>query len=193
MRGTGPCSTRNRGQIFLRFDFPFQSGESLPSDIANKESSCDPAGERRSDQCPLRFVPVVDRDMDEAARQFLEIPDDFHPACGVQGRLTMEKVELSICGVDSKLRNPPDIDPRADAAHPNNPTRWGLLYKSVVTIMWEKLRPTRQVGSDPEDFNERRADCNLVGEVHSTLGNTPLRCPHSCALGPRDEKRVARH
>ena len=122
---------------------------------------------------------MVDGHVNKAAWKFFEIPDDFHPACRVQRRSTMEKVELPIRSVDAELRSPLDVEPRAHARHPNDPARWRLRYKSVVPVMREELRPTRQVGSDRKDFNQRRTNRNLISKIHSTLDNRPLRCPRS--------------
>ena len=109
---------------------------------------------------------MVDADVDKAAGQFFEFPDDFHAACGVQRPSTMVKMQLSIFGIDSILRNPTDLQPRADARHTDDPTRRCLRNKSVVAVMRKKLRSTRQIGGYPEDLNERRPDGDLIGKVH---------------------------
>jgi hypothetical protein len=134
---------------------------------------------------------MVNGHVDKAAWKFFEIPDDFHPTGCVQRRLAVEKVKLPMGGVDPELRNPPKVDPRAHARHPNYPARRRLSYKSVIAVMREELRPARQVGSDREDLYQRRPNRNLIRKIHSTPDNRPLRCPHSLALGSRADKRIA--
>src|ERR1700733_13821276 len=135
---------------------------------------------------------MVNGHVNKAPWKFFEIPHDFHPPGCLQRRLAVEKMKLPMGGVDPELRNPPEVDPRAHARHANNPACRLLSYKSVVSVMWEELRPTRQVGSDREDFYQRRPNRDLIRKIHSTLDNRPLRCPYSLALGSRADKRIAR-
>ena len=57
---------------------------------------------------------MVDSDVNKTAGLFLEIPSDLHTAGRVQRRFTMDKVQLSIGRTNAKLRNPGDVNPRAD-------------------------------------------------------------------------------
>jgi hypothetical protein len=64
---------------------------------------------------------MVDADVDEAAEELFETPDDLHAARRVQRRLSVVKVQLPMFGVYSVLRNPPDLYPRADTRHSDEP------------------------------------------------------------------------
>lgn len=88
-----PILSSLRSLIPTTEDRVVDSSLPLTADAALKqESTRSPTGQCRADQRPLGIVPVVDRDVDETAGQFLELPGDLHSACRVQRRFTMEKV-----------------------------------------------------------------------------------------------------